>query len=439
MNRSSRWQGLAAVWLAVVSGAAGERVHGDEALEERLQAIEAKLDRALREIEALRGGRGDRPAGDEEILYQGRTVPSWIRDLGDRDQKVQGDAMAALGKLGTDALPALLVALDAKDWVARRNATVVVARLASSAGKTGTEALLRQARDPHEAVRGALRSWVSSSPDGVPVLIAALKDESPHARATAARVLGGIVAEGPRRGDEGEGTPAPAAKAAMPALAEALRDPDPAVRLEAARTLGGLGADAREALPALAALVADPAADVSFEAACAVAQAGPPEDAGPALARLGKALPDPDEARSVRAVRAIARFGPAARDLSPELLALARRASSAFHRFWCIVALSAVDPKCESVPAGEVVPVLLEAILPARDPELQLEAIAALGRLGPLAAEAEGHLQELIDPQNPRPLPRRIAPRAGAPGRRPPASEEVRERAAAALARIRGE
>jgi hypothetical protein len=102
---------------------------------------------------------------------------------------------------------------------------------------------------------------------------------------------------------------------------------------------------------------------------------------------------------------------------------------------WAAVALAAIDPKCEAAPADVVVKALAEAIHYRGDNDIRLAALDALGALGPLAKSAVPALEgKLTDP-----YVGGVARTTTKRKVRQPAPDLEREKAAAALKKIRGE
>lgn len=129
---------------------------------------------------------------------------------GDRQQAAR--ALGALGRIATDAVPDLVLALRDKDERVRTNAAYAL---------------------------GQIRA---DSQDAVAALASSLKDSSPETRFAAAHALGCI---------------GPPASSATVQLASALNDSENDVRRRAAMTLGRIGPGAVAAVPALKAVCTD--------------------------------------------------------------------------------------------------------------------------------------------------------------------------------------
>ncbi len=108
-------------------------------------------------------------------------------------------------------------------------------------------------------------------------------------------------------------------------LARLLKSADPGERLRAAKQLFALGPDARAALPELTAALLDPDRDVSRQVLLALQAIRPGAGASKqAIGVYARDLSDPDEAVRLRAAKALAKLGPAARPALPALQAAAR-------------------------------------------------------------------------------------------------------------------
>jgi len=144
---------------------------------------------------------------------------------------VRRAAAQALGQIGDpQATPALIQALQDKEWVVRGTAAEALGQIGDP---QATPALIQALRDEEWEVRRAA-AWALKKigPPAVPALIQALRDEEWEMREAAAKALGQI------------GDPQ-----ATPALIQALRDQNVGVRWAAAWALGAIGDP--QATPAL--------------------------------------------------------------------------------------------------------------------------------------------------------------------------------------------
>ncbi len=141
--------------------------------------------------------------------------------------------------------------------------------------------------------------------------------------------------------------------AAIPPLVQALSDPEEERRTKAARALGCFGPQAAEAAPRLVELLRDPASNVRIQAAIALARIGQSSEA--ALPILLQAFHEPG-LRNLDLAEGLGRIG---RPALPALLKLASRGSG----------------------------------------EARLDAIRALGAMGPAAASAVPMLRQIVQPR----------------------------------------
>src|SRR5262245_9929352 len=104
-------------------------------------------------------------AADPPNMFLGRSVRDWTRDLGDRQADVRRSAAFALGKLGSEAAPAVpeLVRLlrtdraaNVRDMAAAALGDIAAARGAASAGlwrEAGPALIELLAREPEAGPR----------------------------------------------------------------------------------------------------------------------------------------------------------------------------------------------------------------------------------------------------------------------------------------------
>jgi len=202
-----------------------------------------------------------------------QALPALLEALEDKEWWVREAAEGALRKIGPPALPAPLEALKDKDWQVRWAAAEALGRIGDL---QALPALLEALKDKDWQVRWAA-AWALgeiADPQAIPALIQALKDEEWLVRQAAAEALGKI------------GPPA------LPALLEALKDKVWWARWAAAEALGKIGDP--QALPALLEALKDENSLVRKAAAEALGRIGDPQ----ALPALLEALKDED--RSVR-------------------------------------------------------------------------------------------------------------------------------------------
>jgi hypothetical protein len=197
-----------------------------------------------------------------EQAYDGKTVSEWIVLAKNKDTDLQLQAVKALARIGTPAVPALAELLKDQDLRVRKSA-------AEALGNIG-----------------------SKSKAVVPTMVQLLMDERPWVRESALLDIGGI---------------GPDAKAAVPALIELLDDKS--YRWDAAYTLGQIGPGAKESIPALTKLLKASDGQVRGIAVWALGNMGP--DANAAVPALKKILKDEDPNVRQIACEAIEQITPA--------------------------------------------------------------------------------------------------------------------------------
>lgn len=280
--------------------------------------------------------------------------------------------LAALGRLGTVAVPQLVGALGDGNYGIRHGAGETLLAL----GGVARPALERARTDPDPAVREAAASVLARmgpappggeeetatgppavtgdepfaavaepaatlAPSSLGDLVGLLYVGSPAVRLAAARALASMPPE-----------------RAVPALAGALLDPDPALRGAAVASLGAIATSA--AMPLLVDRLADPDDGVRTAAVQALAQAG-----AAALPSLVAALGRPERDIRAGAARILEREGYPAPSGWEELgLGLGLEDWRGLARFGA----DAVEP--------------LAALLVHPDPDLRLGAVIALGEIG---------------------------------------------------------
>jgi HEAT repeat protein len=177
----------------------------------------------------------------------------WSKDI-EQQTSPGEEAAAALVAIGTEALPPLVTATRAPQWVARRNAVWALGALDDARGVTPALAALEDREPPVRRVA----AWALGALDAdvaVTALIAALGDTDAGVRSQVAWALGAI--RDPR---------------AVDGLIKALNDQDEQVRSQAAWALGAIRD--RRASDALAAALKDSSPRVRRQAAWALGAIG---------------------------------------------------------------------------------------------------------------------------------------------------------------------
>jgi HEAT repeat protein len=232
-----------------------------------------------------------------------------------------------------------------------------------------------------EGSRGFV-GWGVGGPEAVPSLAAALADRDPLVRAEAAGDLGQL-------GD--------LSRPALPALRAALRDPDPFVRVYAAEAVARIDPEDRGALEPLAAALRHPDGAVGNAAAGALAGLGPRALAS-APALRAALRQDPAEVRSAAALalgEVIPEAAPRGEETEESVAALVRALRedrSADVSYWAARALLKFGPA-----ARNALPALVAALRDRGRPAARDVAADVLSRLGPDAVPLLG--EALLDPQ----------------------------------------
>jgi HEAT repeat protein len=246
-----------------------------------------------------------------EPFYQGRPASTWAKRLSDSDPKVPVEAREQLKEGGADPVAVLtaIARTPADGWhttVARVTAVDLLGELGPAASEA-IPALIDALNDPDNAVR--IRAAVALGNVGkddlqvvnalagrlgtneakyasqslakcgliaepaIPGLSQLLENGKPEERRAAAKALGAIATDAcalpliaalhdsddyvREHSAESLGKIGPAAAPATDRLMEMLKDPFDRARRDAARTLGQIGAPAKKAIPALKALAID--------------------------------------------------------------------------------------------------------------------------------------------------------------------------------------
>jgi HEAT repeat protein/S1-C subfamily serine protease len=402
-------------------------------------------------------------------------LPRLLAALQHADAKHRQEAVQGLTNLGSDAqlaVPDLLRCMKDTDKLVRQLAKKALDRIGPP-DKSEVKLLVESLRDDDADVRlYALDSLGHLGPDArpaAPELLKALRSGDTEFRQRAARALARLGPQakaetvpalfGTVKGDAEKDVRVAAAEALaesgllavaeVPALQEALKSPDAEIRTASARCLGRLGPDAKAAAGALLAMIPDKDVTVRQTALMALAQIGP--DVKAALPELQKAVKDPDvqvrrhalevvgtfgtEAKAAfgmlreglkdsqlrnTAVAVVTKLGPAARELTGELM---KYLGDRDGRPQVLEALAAVkmsqaeakaavprviqmfdDPDLEAVvetadglaKCGKIaVPYLRLALRDRSNPRIRFGAVRALGTMGPEAKEALPDLEAL--------------------------------------------
>jgi HEAT repeat protein len=204
-----------------------------------------------------------------------------------------------------------------------------------------------------------------------------------------------------------------------PALGELLSSPDPEIRWWAAVTLSEIGSAARLATEPLLAALSDTTAKVRGSAAMALAKIGEKR----AIPEIRKLLQNAKT--SVKALKALGKFGPTAAEAIDDLRALLRRPAKGLDTINLLLAIGEIDTAGESSLADvgallggphagtaawvlstwgpESQPFIPELIgaLNSRDELTRRNAVKALGNIGEPAGAAVPRLLPLLQTSDP--------------------------------------
>jgi HEAT repeat protein len=174
-------------------------------------------------------------------------VPALVKQLKSSNPEDRREAATALGKMSSDAKPAvgaLVTALGDQDKFVRRFAAQALGEIGPDAkgGVKGLSVVLAKPNESKEVQQAAAIALGHIGTDGLPALIGALKDKKldPSVRSKAAEGLG-LLGSG--------------AGSAVPELTKALGDTE--VRMAAIGALSQMGPTAKESQKALSAIAED--------------------------------------------------------------------------------------------------------------------------------------------------------------------------------------
>ena len=204
-----------------------------------------------------------------------------------------------------------------------------------------------------------------------------------HALPTFIRLLGHSCKYVRRNAVWGLGKLGPDARPALASLLGVLKDPDPRTATGAAQALGAIGHTAADAVPALAEAMRGTNVVLCRMASKALSQIGPP-----ALPTLVNHLKHHDPFVRGEAAVALGWMGPAAAPAVPHLLGLLSTSASG--------RMAKPTQEWFDRGSGTATPVATPPVS-AADEAMVLQVVQALGRIGPGAIDAEGHLVELMD------------------------------------------
>lgn len=342
----------------------------------------------------------------QEPSYGGVPLKEWVKRL--HKDKTQDDARKALVAIGAPAVPALLGVLQEKDVVVRRSAADVLGEIGAPAHAAvpALAAAITSGNDSMGWVAGAsVRALGKIGPSAAPALIAALKNARGELRKDIVWAIGTI---------------GPAAHEAIPALVALLGEQDDSY---AGQVLVKLGPEALQ--PTIGALRDGKTTQQKAGAIAALSRFGPA--AAEAVPLLIAALGDGASEVRWHAAQTLSKIGPAARE-SLGALRTAQQDTDERVRIEATNALLKIGVSGkEAVPllieqlqndrwerahaakalgelgadAGAAVPALAAA-LKQENRELRMAVVEALGKIGPAASAAVPALRAVLEAPAPR-------------------------------------
>jgi HEAT repeat protein len=331
----------------------------------------------------------------------GATVAALARMLAEPNDRLRVAAAGALGTMNSAAaaaVPALIRLLQSDDEAVRQAAAEAVGKI-GVLPETVHETLAEGLGDDDPAARVRTAEAIGAigpvAAPAAPALVGVLKDGNDRVRAKAVEALGRI-------GD--------AAPEAVPHLMRALRDQDTWVSALAAEALGEMGESAVEAIPALVRSLRHANPRVRANAAEALGKLG--ESAVPGAPALEAALKDPEDTVRIAAIQALGEVGQpspagrqwlieAAADDNPEVRAAAVTTLGKLADLAAaerVTVLDAIDDASAIVRqrAAAVLPRLGDAaaiqslcqLVEDSGPDVRVQAVRALGQMGPSATAA---------------------------------------------------
>jgi hypothetical protein len=218
---------------------------------------------------------------DTDLMVRNRDINGLIRVLSSRNPEIQASAVHALGRLGSDATEALVLALKKKNRNLRLG---VIGALAEIKDARAVSSLTGIIRDPSSEIRwqAAIALGEIGDSAAAPAILEALQDTDKYVRYGSAISL---VKIGHKPVNETEWAwycagmqewdkVTELGSHALPPLENLLRDKDSEVRIKAVKTLGEIGD--RQAGPALIRSLGDENRQVRWEAVLASQKCGVP-------------------------------------------------------------------------------------------------------------------------------------------------------------------
>lgn len=228
-----------------------------------------------------------------------RAVPKLVRALRDKQNRVNWDAAAALGRIGKASVPDLIRALDDSDSQVRETAAYALGEVGPDAAPA-VPPLVKMLHDQDQYIRDVAGSSLSKigAPAMAPLMEILARESGTTRDAAAKALLGYYNPHGPRL--------------SAPAMDETARSRDDAVKV-----LAGSGIVDETVVRIFAGVLKDSAPEVRLAAVEGLTQA----QGNPSIFLNGLVTCLKDESPQVReaAARALGRLGPAAKPAVPRL------------------------------------------------------------------------------------------------------------------------
>jgi HEAT repeat protein len=335
----------------------------------------------------------------------------WGAVLSNPDPAVRLAAVVALQQAGPQAAaysPMLLNLLDDPDQTVRARAAGALGTIGnvdSSARDRLSFALSDESARVRVGVAQLLWKLAADPASLLPVLIAGLKDDDPFVRWNAATVLGDM---------------GPVAAPALTALEWALHDRDDGVQMHAARALGNVGAAADRVVPALISLFREHSSrrvQTQGERLHLVVHAALHSFGVAAVPHLTKAIAEDGDDFRLRILSVLGHLGHLAAPALPALVGLLGHDNPAMRRRAAFV-VGQIGPDAETVAPS------LQKLLADADPTVRVAAAQALWRIGSWSDSAWKILMNAVI-EDRTPAAARINAIAALGGLGPAASEAV--------------
>lgn len=309
-------------------------------------------------------------SAEQSLIKMGKAVvPALMEGLkNEKLHAVVSPVVAAIGPDASAAVPALAAMIRSKDPEIRREAILALAAIGPDARSTVPE-MIKLLEDPQSTNRPAAAYALGrlGAKEAVPALKKALVEkEIPVLHLAAAWALLQIDPSNDQYATE-----------ALPLLTSALENEMPQIRREAARTLARLGAKAKSSVAALQKRLSDQDPQVRREVLIALGEIG--SDGQTLVPDLVKIIDEGEPSLHSIACYALGRLGAASKSAVP-VLKKSLSSPDPYEKTVAAWALVQISPDAETATA--TIPILVNAAGRAPNPEIRVEAVQALGKIG---------------------------------------------------------